>query len=155
VSGSPAYTTSATSTSDPGSFTLTPAQGTLAIASSVAGNYTFSTWTPGTITITKAGQTIGYAAPSKINYGDSPTVTASVNSNTTNASSGLALTVTTTGELSSLSNVGSTYSFSVNGAGAGTITLTQAGNKDYAAATLTLPSFTIGQLSCPLWPLLR
>jgi hypothetical protein len=145
VSGSPVYTTSATSTSDPGSFTLSAAQGTLAIASSKAGNYTFSTFAPGTITITKASQTISYVASlTNVKYGDDPTVTAT-------ASSGLAVTGTITGNLTAIQSVtypsakNYTLEWDATGIGAATITLTQPGNKDYAAATPVVLSFTIGQ----------
>jgi len=149
VSGSPVYTTSATSTSDPNSFTLSVAQGYLAVASNAAANYTLvaptATYTSGTITITKASQSIGYVAPSSITYGDYPTVTASANSNTTSASSGLAVTASATGALTAQGYSGSTFNFNASGTGAGTITLTQAGNTDYAAATPVVLTFTVAQ----------
>jgi hypothetical protein len=149
VSGSPVYTTSATSTSDPNSFTLSVAQGYLAVASNAAANYTLvaptATYTSGTITITKASQTIGYFAPTSITYGGYPTVTASANSNTTSASSGLAVTATATGALTVQGYSGSTFNFNASGTGAGTITLTQAGNTDYAAATPVVLPFTVAQ----------
>jgi hypothetical protein len=149
VSGSPTYTTSATSTSDPNSFTLSVAQGNLAVASNAAANYTLvaptATYTSGTITITKASQTIGYVAPSSITYGGFPTVTASANSNTTNASSGLSVTATATGALTAQGYSGSTFNFNASGTGAATITLTQVGNTDYAAATPVVLTFTVAQ----------
>jgi hypothetical protein len=145
VSGSPKYATSASSTSDPGSFTLSVAQGTLAVASAEASNYTFTNFVSGTITITKASQTISYVAPTSITYGDYPTVTASANSNTTSATSGLAVTVTATGALTLTSSSGTTFDFNASGAGTATITLTQAGNADYAATTPVVLNYTIKQ----------
>ena len=149
VSGSPVYTTSASSTSDPGSFTLSVAQGNLAVAANAAANYTLvapaATYTSGTITITKASQTIGYVAPTSITYGGYPTVTASANSNTTNTSSGLAVTATATGALTAQGYSGSTFNFNASGTGAATITLTQVGNTDYAAATPVVLTFTVAQ----------
>jgi hypothetical protein len=145
VSGSPAYTTSATSTSDPGSFTLSVAQGTLAVASAEAANYTFTNFTAGTITIAKASQTISYAvSASTITYGGDPTIT-------TTASSGLAVTGTVTGNLTAIQSVtypsakNYTLEWNATGVGAATITLTQAGNTDYAAATPIVLNFTIAQ----------
>jgi hypothetical protein len=144
VSGSPAYTTSATSTSDPGPFTLGVAQGQLALASSAAANYTFTTFTPGTITITKASQTISYVAPTKVTYGDLPTITAT-------SSAGLPVTGTVTGNLTAISSVtipsskNYTLEWNATGVGAATITLSQAGNTDYEAITTPVWSGTIGQ----------
>jgi hypothetical protein len=144
VSGSPAYTTSATSTSDPGSFTLSVAQGQLALASSAAANYTFTTFNSSTITITKASQTISYVAPTKITYGDLLTITATSNA-------GLPVTGTITGNLTAISSVtvpsSKNYTLEWNAAGVGTATinLTQAGTTDYAAATPVVLSFNVGQ----------
>jgi hypothetical protein len=139
VSGSPAYTTSATSTSAPGSYTLSVAQGTLAVASAEAANYTFTNFVAGSITITQASQIISYVAPTSITYGNYPTVTAS-------ASSGLAVTATATGALTYYTTVTTGESeFNASGVGAATITLSQAGNTDYAAATPVVLNFTVAQ----------
>jgi hypothetical protein len=145
VTGSPAYTTSATSTSDPGSYPLQVAQGQLALAGTAATNYIFTNFVSGSITITKASQSINYGAPTSITYGGLPTVTAT-------SSSGLPVTFAFTGPLTLVggrvtnpsAGINSTE-FNATGVGAASITITQAGTTDYAAAAPVVLSFTVGQ----------
>ena len=59
LSGAPSLTTTATSTSAPGSYSITVAVGTL-----TASNYTFS-FVNGTLTVTAATQTISFTTPVK------------------------------------------------------------------------------------------
>jgi hypothetical protein len=157
VSGSPAYTTSATSTSAPGTYTLAVAQGSLTLAASIAANYTFKTFVPGTVTIAKASQTItfalAYTFPSDpvIFYGTGVTLTAK-------ASSGLPVTLTLTGPgvLGSSTGLfgsgGSVFvtnpssgmaAYGATGTGPITITASQAGNADYSAAPSVIQSQTV------------
>jgi hypothetical protein len=145
--GNACYTTNATGTPDASTtpYTLAVVPANLTLDSSIAANYTFATFNPGTLTITKASQTIGYVAPTSITYGDYPILTASAISNITNASSGLAVSATATGGLTLISSSGTTFNFNASGTGAGTITLTQAGNTDYAAATPVVLTFTVAQ----------
>jgi hypothetical protein len=63
VSGSPAFTTAAISSSPLGNYPIIPSQGTLK-----ASNYTFK-FVDGTLTITKATPAIAWATPEAITYG--------------------------------------------------------------------------------------
>jgi hypothetical protein len=117
------------------------AQGTLALAGTAATNYSFTNFVAGAITITKASQTISYVAPTSITYGAYPTITAT-------ASSGLAVTATVTGPLTFLGEVATgEWEYNATGVGAATITLSQAGATDYAAATPVVLDFTVAQAS--------
>jgi large repetitive protein len=64
VSGTASLTTTATTSSAPGTYPITAALGTLS-----ALNYTFSTFVNGTLTITRATPTITWATPAAITYG--------------------------------------------------------------------------------------
>jgi hypothetical protein len=105
-----------------------------------------TTYVSGTITITKAPQTISYLlSSSSMKYGDYVTVTAT-------ASSGLAVSFALSGPLTYYANAVTNSGAGVNGIeahatglGAATITFTQAGSTDYAAATPVVFSYTIGQ----------
>ena len=128
LSGTPSESTSATSSSAPGNYTITIAQGSLA-----AANYSF-TFVNGTLTIGKASQSITFGPLSNQTYGVSPiTLTAT-------ASSGLAVNYTVTGPASV---TGSTLT--ITGAGNVTVTANQAGNADYALATSVQQSFTVAK----------
>ncbi len=63
VSGTASLTTTATTSSAPGTYPITPVPGTLS-----AANYTFSTFVNGTLAITKATPTITWATPAAITY---------------------------------------------------------------------------------------
>src|SRR5580692_9908830 len=70
VSGTASLTSTATTTSAPGSYAITAAVGTLS-----AANYTFKTLVKGTLTVTKATPTITWAAPAAITYGTALSIT--------------------------------------------------------------------------------
>jgi len=149
VSGSPNYNTSATSTSDSGTYTLSVVQGSLALAGIAATNYAFTTYVSGTITITKASQAISYVAPTSITYGDYPSITVTASSGlpvtgtVTSTSTAIPLTAIVSTTVPSTKNY--TLQWNASGVGAATITLTQAGTTDYAAATPVMLNFTIAQ----------
>jgi len=126
VSGTATETTTATSTSAPGTYPITFSSEGL-----TAANYTF-TYVNGTLTISgNAAQTITFGALPNVTYGVSPiTLTAT-------ASSGLPVSYTVTGPATVS---GSTLT--ITGAGTVTVTAAQAGNADYAAATSVSQSFT-------------
>ena len=63
VTGSPLFSTTATTSSAPGTYPITVTQGTLS-----AANYTFA-FVPGTLTVTKAKPAITWATPAAITYG--------------------------------------------------------------------------------------
>jgi regulation of enolase protein 1 (concanavalin A-like superfamily) len=63
ISGAPFLTTTATRSSDAGTYPITPALGTLATRSD---NYVFSTFSPGTLTVNKAALTIRIANQRKV-----------------------------------------------------------------------------------------
>ena len=129
LSGAPAFSTTATATSPPGTYPITLTQGTL-----FAQNYTF-VFVAGVLTITQTAQTITFPAipPLTGNLGNTYTLQAT-------ASSGLPVQYTSTGSVSILPG-GVLY---VNGPGPATVTASQPGNADYAAATPITQSFTTG-----------
>ena len=130
LSGAPSLTTTATSASAPGSYTITSAVGTLA-----ASNYTFS-FVNGTLTVNAAVQTISFTAPaSPVTYGVSPITLSAM------ASSGLAVNFSISSGPCSVS--GSTLT--VTGAGGCVVAANQAGNADYAAAAQVMQSVTVNQ----------
>ncbi|MDR3734173.1 MAG: MBG domain-containing protein [Acidobacteriaceae bacterium] len=129
VSGAPVLSTTATTTSDPGSFPVTITAGTLA-----AANYTF-TLVPGTITVTTAANTITFPAIAGVTYGAFPIAPLAT------ASSGLAINYSVTGPATVTSGAGA--AITITGAGTVKVTATQAGNTDYAAATSVSQSFTV------------
>jgi hypothetical protein len=130
VGGSAAETTSATSSSAPGSYSITFSSEAL-----TAANYTFS-YVNGTLAVTQASQTINFTAPaSPVTYGVSPI------SLSANASSGLALTFGVSSGPCTVS--GSTLT--VTGAGTCVVAANQAGNTDYLAAAQVTQSVTVNQ----------
>jgi sugar lactone lactonase YvrE len=120
VGGSAAETTSATSSSAPGSYSITFSSEAL-----TATNYTFS-YVGGTLTVSQASQTITFNAPvSPVTYGVTPI------SLSATANSGLVITFNVSSGPCSVS--GSTLT--VTGAGTCVVAANQAGNTDYTAAT--------------------
>jgi hypothetical protein len=142
--------TNASGTPDVGKYSLTVASGGLTLASSIAANYTFGTFVAGSLTIAQGSQTISDVAPSSITYGGFPTITA-----TSSVGLPVTATVTFTSTTSPLTFISSsttnpstknyTLEWNATGVGAVTITLTQAGTTDYAAATPVVLPFTVGQ----------
>lgn len=72
VTGSPAFTTPASSTSNVGTYAITPAAGTL-----VANNYSFSPFNNGTLTVTKATLTVTADNKAKLQGTENPPLTVS------------------------------------------------------------------------------
>lgn len=127
--GAPAFATTATLTSPPGNYPITLSQGGLHLQ-----NYTFA-FVSGVLTITQTAQTITFPTIPALtgNLGNTYTLQAT-------ASSGLPVQYTSTGSVSILSD-GVLY---VNGPGPATVTASQPGNADYAAATPITQSFSTG-----------
>ena len=130
VTGAPALATTATTTSDPGTYPITVAVGTLS-----AANYTFNL-VNGTITVTKASNTITFPALANVTYGVSPIALAAT------ANSGLAITYSVVSGPATVTN-GAGAAVTITGAGPVTIAANQAGNTDYSAATQVTQSFTV------------
>jgi hypothetical protein len=130
VSGTATETTTATGTSVPGSYPIS-----FSTESLTATNYTF-TYVNGTLSVTAAAQTITFGAFPNVTYGVGPiTLGAS-------ASSSLPVSYAVTGPATV---AGSTLT--ITGAGLVTVTASQAGNTDYAAATPVSQPFTVNQAS--------
>jgi hypothetical protein len=130
VSGSASLTTTATSTSAPGTYPITAAAGNLS-----AANYGFR-FVAGTLTVTTTTQTISFTAPSSpVTYGVAP-ITLSAT-----ASSGLAVS------FSVLSGPGTVSGSTLTITGAGTVVVAanQAGNADYAAAAQVTQSVVVNK----------
>jgi hypothetical protein len=130
VSGAPALSTTATETSGVGSYPITAAVGTLAVA-----NYSFA-FVPGTLTVTQASQTITFATLPDKTYGDAPFVVSAT------ASSGLTVSFAASGNCT-LDNT--TNTVTITGAGSCTVTASQAGNANYSAAPNVEHTFVIAK----------
>jgi sugar lactone lactonase YvrE len=127
----PTSTTTATRVSPAGSYTLTANAGTLSTAG--ASNYNV-TYVNGTLTVSgSAPQTILFPQVPNFTQGNSYTLTGV-------STSGLPLSYTVTNGTGSATVSGSVLT--VNSAGTITITATQAGNGNYAAASSVARSFT-------------
>ena len=127
VSGTATETTTATSTSNVGSYPITFSTENL-----TAVNYTFN-YVNGTLTVLGGvSQTITFNLPPNVTYGVSSIAL------TATASSGLPVTYQVTGPATVN---GSTLT--IIGAGPVTVTASQAGNSNYAAATPVSRSFTV------------
>ena len=134
TSGQPAITTTATSTSAPGDYTITIEKGSLA-----SDNYDFS-FTNGILTVKKADQTITFGALSNKTYGNLPfAVSAS------GGGSGNAVTFSASGNCTSSGTNGSTIT--ITGAGSCLVTASQLGNASYNAAQNVSQSFSIAKAS--------
>jgi sugar lactone lactonase YvrE len=128
VSGSCGISTLATRVSPAAIYQIIPTAGT-----ATAANYTVNTFVDGTLTVTgSVPQTIFFSPLPNFTHG------ATTYQLTGMSSSGLPLSYTVTAGTASIS--GSTLT--VTGAGAVTITASQAGNSTYAAATSVARSFT-------------
>jgi len=129
VTGQPAFSTTAMTSSHYGTYPITVSQGSLA-----AGNYNF-TFVPGTLTVSGATpQTISFAALPPVNYGDRSTLPL-----TATASSGLPVQYT----VNSGPGVVSGSTLTVMGGGDIVITANQPGNDTYAAASPITQTLTI------------
>jgi len=127
VTGSPQESTSATSTSVPGNYSISISQGSLA-----AANYMFM-FASGTLTISGgAAQTITFAALPTVTYGVGPITLGAT------ASSGLPASYAVTGPATLSGSI-----LTVTGVGTVSVIAAQAGNANYAAATSVTQSFTV------------
>jgi len=135
VTGTPQYSTTATSTSGAGSYPIQVSRGTLAFDASVASNYTFSLFNQGTLTISLRPQTITFSPLNRAVYGD-------ILSLLSVSSSGLPITYTLSGPAFFQGDANTATADSgvllndlfTSAAGTLTVTATQAGNGQYAAA---------------------
>ena len=141
VSGSAKYSIASTKP-DAGTYAITVGSGTLALDASVAANYTLATYVNGSLIVNSTTQTINVnPITSTQTYGTSFTITAT-------ATSGLPVTYTLNGSAHLPS--GDTVGLVVpDGIGTLIVTVSQAGNGNYAAATPITLTFTVGQ--APLW----
>jgi hypothetical protein len=126
LSGAPVVSTNATNASAVGSYAITVGQGTLA-----STNYTFSL-VNGTLTVTMAQQTINFGALGSASYGVAP-----ITLNGT-ATSGLPVSYTVAGPGINVGTV-----LDVTGAGNITVTATQGGNGNYAAAAPVVQTLVV------------
>ncbi len=133
LSGAPAYATTATAASTPGTYPLTITQGTL-----FATNYTF-TFVNSTVTVTKAAQTITFPAIPSATFG----ITVVLNAT---SSSGLPVTYTVSGPAII------TDGNAVQGTAPGTATVTasQAGGDLYEAAPPATQPFVVAKSTVQL-----
>jgi alpha-tubulin suppressor-like RCC1 family protein len=127
VTGSASLTTTAVTTSPPGSYAITAAAGTLA-----AANYTFS-FVDGTLTIVKASQAITFNALANKTYGDPPFAV------TATSSSGLPVSLSVFSGPATIS--GNTVT--LTGSGTVTIRASQPGDANFNAAVNVDRSFTV------------
>ena len=131
VTIAPIYTSPQPGKLDAGVYPITvnPANSGLTLAPAIAANYTFANFNNGQLTIVPTPQTI-VAQPlsvNPINYGTFFTLTA-------NATSGLPVTVAATGPLLAASAGNATAAYYATAVGTATITITQTGTKNIAAA---------------------
>jgi arabinogalactan endo-1,4-beta-galactosidase len=157
VSGTPVLSTSATSSSVPGSYAITVQAGTLA-----AANYTF-TLVNGMLTVAPVTTTAALtASTATVNPGQSVTFTATISSAATTIPAGTVTFLSGTATLGTgaLNPAGvATYSAASLSPGANSITAVYAGNTDFNASTspaviVTEPDFSIAatQMSVSLLP---
>jgi MBG domain (YGX type) len=128
LSGAPSVTSTATTSSAPGNYPISIVQGTL-----FAQNYTFN-FVGGTLTVTKAAQTINFPPLANVTFATSQPVNLQAT-----ATSGLPVAYTVAGPAQLNGNQLQEFS----GVGTVTVTATQAGNQDYAAATPVTQSFNV------------
>ncbi len=145
VTGAPVLSTTAVTTSAPGTYSIGITTGTLA-----AANYTF-VLTPGTLTVTTAPTTtVLTASAATVNPGQNVTLTATVTSSSTITPSGTVSFLSGATQLGSAAlNAGgvATYTGTLS-PGADSITAAYAANADFAASTslvflVTEPDFTL------------
>ncbi len=146
VSGAAQYSTTATGTPQGGTYPLNVSQGTLAVVPAAAPDYFFASFVAGSITIAPAAQTISNLPLPPVAYGGGPySVTAT-------SSSGLPVTFVAIGPIvisgSNVTNPGSglnSVSFYTTGVGPATLTLTQAGTANFAAAPPVVLNFNVNK----------
>ena len=127
--GAPNITSTATTSSAPGTYPISIAQGGL-----FAQNYTFN-FVGGTLTVTTAPQTINFPALANVAFGTSQPVALQAT-----ATSGLPVVYAVTGPVQL--NGGVLQGFN-GGVGVVTVTATQAGNQNYAGAPSVAQTFNV------------
>ncbi len=135
VTGSATVTTTATTTSAPGTYPIS-----FATEGLTAANYNFN-YVNGTLTVTQASQTINFAPLPNVTYGASPITLAAT------TSSGQAVTYTVTGP-AALTN----STLTITGTGTVAVTANQTGNPNYTAATAVTQSFTVSPATLTVTP---
>ncbi|MGI4806367.1 MAG: beta strand repeat-containing protein, partial [Janthinobacterium lividum] len=118
----PVLTTTATATSEAGTYPIT-------IANADAANYIIN-YAPGTLTISPAVQTIAVASPTTKIYGD-----ANFNLNATSNNTAFPLTYISSNP--ALATVDASGNVHILGAGTVTFTISKAGNNNYASTNVT------------------
>ena len=132
VSGQPAFSTTATTTSDTGIYPITISQGTLS-----SSKYTFTFVQGATLTITgSTAQTITFPTPPSVVYGQEPTVTLMATS-----TSGLPVSFTVVS--GPAKNVAGGAVLTITGGGTVVIIANQNGNNTYKAAAPVTQSLTV------------
>jgi hypothetical protein len=126
VSGTAVLSTTATTTSAPGSYPISFSTEGLA-----AANYTFN-YLPGTLTVVQTSQTITFAALPNVTYGAAPIAL------TATASSGQPVTYTVTGPATLSGSM-----LTVTGVGTVTVTASVAAGTDFTAATPVTQTLTV------------
>ena len=145
VSGAAVYTTSAVGTPAAGTYPLNVAQGTLSVVPQASGSYILANFVAGSIIIGKATQTISNLPLPALSYNAFYSVTAS-------SSSGLPVTVSVTGPLviqgsnmTAPSAGNNTIQFYSIGVGPASLTITQPGTADFAAAPPIVLTFNVNK----------
>jgi RHS repeat-associated protein len=147
VTGSPSLTTTATSSSPVGSYTITAAQGTLA-----AANYTF-TFVNGTLTVTMAGTSASVSSNNNPStYGANVTFTATVTPSTATGSVTFLDAGTSIGT-ATVSGGTATFTTSTLPAGSHSIIAAYGGDSNYTGSTSSALGQTVNKATPTItWP---
>ncbi|MGI4750144.1 MAG: MBG domain-containing protein [Janthinobacterium lividum] len=129
LTAQPSVSTTATATSDPGTYPIT-------VSDTTAANYTI-TFVAGTLTISPKAQTITAAAPTAKTYGDADF--------SLNASSTTTLPITYTSSNPAVATIDGSGNVHVLSAGTVVFTVFQNGNSDYTAAPPVQQTVTINK----------
>jgi hypothetical protein len=135
LTGTAQYTLQST-TPNVGTYPIIVSLGTLTLVAAAAPNYVFATPVNGALIVNEASQTINFnPVPAGQTYGQFITLTAA-------ATSGLPVTFTTTGPSIFYNNLNNILE--LNGVGTVTVTATQAGTGNYAAAAPVTQTLNVG-----------
>ena len=137
------YSTTATATSAPASYSIT----TTALTGTAAGNYKLGTVTAGSLVVTQAGTTTGLTSSvSTVGEGNSVTFTATVASSTTGSPTGSVTFYLGTTSLGTgvISGGVATFSTTTLAYGVQAITATYGGSVDFTVSTSPAVSVTVG-----------
>jgi large repetitive protein len=114
---------------------------TVAVAYATDTNYAAATGTGATFTINQASQTITFGMLASVTYGVSPITLAATGGASNNP---VTLSITSGGAFGSLSGTNNSI-LTITGAGSITVTASQAGNANYAAATNVAQTLVINK----------